>query len=394
MDVSTIVSIIMASVHHRPRSPYFFAAFRGADGRLVLRSTKQTDRAPALAVALELERAAKLAKRGELVEAQARDILADIMKRADTGETLRTISIESHLRQWLATKEARKSAGTAERYGCVVDSFLACLGKRAEKPLTALVAKDVDAFLDARLKQGVSPSTACLDVRILRTALNAARRKGLITTNPAEAVELPDVESVERGTFTPAEVRMLVDAAKGEWQTLILLAYFTGARLGDCCRVAWEDVDLVGGSLAYTQAKTGLKLTVPLHPDLLTHLEALAGTDKPAPFVMPDMADRKPGGRKGLSESFKAIVRRAGLDLQTVQGGGTRMISKRTFHALRHSFTSALANAGVAPELRMKLTGHKSEAIHAGYTHHELETLRAAVGKLPGLMVADPGKHR
>lgn len=89
----------MASVHHRPRSPYFFAAFRGADGRLVLRSTKQTDRAPALAVALELERAAKLAKRGELVESQAHDILADIMKRADTGETLRSVTIAGHFRQ-------------------------------------------------------------------------------------------------------------------------------------------------------------------------------------------------------------------------------------------------------------------------------------------------------
>ncbi len=33
----------------------------------------------------------------------------------------------------------------------------------------------------------------------------------------------------------------------------------------------------------------------------------------------------------------------------------------------------------------MKLTGHKREAIHAGYTHHELETLRAAVRKLPDL---------
>ena len=375
----------MASVHHRPRSPYFFAAFRGPDGRLILRSTKQTDRNSALAVALEFERAAKLAMRGELVESQARDILADIMKRADTGETLRSVSIAAHFRAWLATKEARKSAGTAECYGGVVEGFLASLGKRAAKPLTALVAKDVDTFLDARLKHGVSPSTACLDVRTIRTALNAARRKGLIPTNPAEAVELPDVAGVERGTFTPAEVKMLVDAAKGEWKTLILLAYFTGARLGDCCRVAWEDVDLVRGSLAYTQAKPGLKLTVPLHPEFLAHLEALAGTDKPSPFVQPDMADRKPGGRKGLSESFKVIVRKAGLDLQTVQGGGVRMISRRTFHALRHSFTSALANAGVAPELRMKLTGHKSEAIHAGYTHHELATLRAAVGKLPTL---------
>jgi integrase len=62
-----------------------------------------------------------------------------------------------------------------------------------------------------------------------------------------------------------------------------------------------------------------------------------------------------------------------------------RLISKRTFHALRHSFTSALANAGVSPELRMKLAGHKSAEIHRGYTHLEMETLKAALEKMPGL---------
>jgi len=35
--------------------------------------------------------------------------------------------------------------------------------------------------------------------------------------------------------------------------------------------------------------------------------------------------------------------------------------------------------------LRMKLTGHKTEAVHRGYTHHELEKLRAAVEKIPSL---------
>jgi integrase len=114
-------------------------------------------------------------------------------------------------------------------------------------------------------------------------------------------------------------------------------------------------------------------------------LDRLASTDKPEIFVMPGMADKGPGGRHGLSESFKKIVRKAGLDLQTVQGGGIRKISKRTFHALRHSFTSALANANVAPELRMKLTGHSSEAVHRGYTHHEIETLRQAILKLPSV---------
>lgn len=375
----------MASVHRRPETPYFHAAFTGPDGRPVLRSTKQTDRTKALAVALEYERASKLARRGELVEAQARSVLKDIMARADIGETIQTTSTKVYFCEWLASKELRKAAKTAERYKSVVDRFLESLGERAAKPLTALTIKDVDRFLGERMKAKVAPRTVILDVKIIRTALNAARRKGLIPTNPAEAVELPDLVGVERGTFTSTEVKVLVNTAKGEWKTLILLAYFTGARLSDCCRTGWSDVDLVGRALTYTQGKTGKKVTVPLHPELQAHLEQLAGTDTREPFVMPDMANLKSGGRHGLSEGFKRIMRKAGIDMQTIQGAGVRMLSKRTFHALRHSFTSALANAGVASEVRMKLTGHTTEAIHRGYTHHELEALRAAVAKLPSL---------
>jgi integrase len=110
----------------------------------------------------------------------------------------------------------------------------------------------------------------------------------------------------------------------------------------------------------------------------------LAASDRPERFLMPGMANKGSGGRHGLSESFKVIMRKAGVDSQQVKRDvGVRTLSRRTFHALRHSFTSALANAGVAPELRMKLTGHTTEAVHRGYTHHELESLRAAIAKLP-----------
>ena len=78
-------------------------------------------------------------------------------------------------------------------------------------------------------------------------------------------------------------------------------------------------------------------------------------------------------------------MQKAGLDLETVKGAGVRQLSRRTFHALRHGFTSVLANQNVSPELQMKLTGHKTEAVHRGYTHHELEKLRQAVLKLPSL---------
>jgi integrase len=379
----------MASIHKRPDSPYWRAFWRTTDGTLIARSTKLTDRTKALTFALECERAEKMAGAGALTEAQAREIVSDIMRRAGTGETLRCPSVREHLRDWLASKEATKAEGTTTRYAKSVNEFLDYLRDRADKPLTSLTARQIEGFVTARSAIGLSPSTVALDGKVIRTALNKARRQGLLTTNPAEAVDLPENDSVERGAFTPAEVKMLVDAADGEWKTLITLAYFTGARLSDCCRMEWESVDLAKGVLTYTQGKTGKKVAVPLHPDLREHLETLASVDTAPKFIMRGMADKGPGGRHGLSESFKNIMRKAGVDPQPVEREiGVRTLSRRSFHALRHSFTSALANAGVAPELRMKLTGHKTESIHQAYTHHELETLRGAIGKLPRLAKA------
>ncbi len=375
----------MAIVLKRKDSKFWCAVWRDAHGKQIWRSTKQTDKAKALADALDYERADKLGGAGSLLEAQAKKILTGILERSGTGDVLRDPITGDWLREWLAAKAAHKAESTAVRYGQIVEEFIEHLDKRARKPLSAITARDIESFLAKRKKAGCSPTTINLDGKILRTAFNKARREGLTTTNPAEAVDLPARDSVERGTFTPAEVKMLVEEAEGEWKTLILVGFYTGARLSDCCRMEWKGVDLAGETLTYVQRKTGKEVTVPLHSELQSHLESLASTDKPSLFIMPGMAEKGPGGRHGLSESFKRIVRKAGLDLQTVQGGGDRKISRRTFHALRHSFTSALANAGVAPELRMKLTGHSSEAVHRGYTHHELATLKRAVSKLPSL---------
>jgi integrase len=85
-----------------------------------------------------------------------------------------------------------------------------------------------------------------------------------------------------------------------------------------------------------------------------------------------------------LSGRFTAIMQRAGIKgkiMRVVENG--RGISSLSFHSLRHSFTSALANAGVAEEVRMKLTGHSTRDVHAGYSHHEMELLRNAIAELP-----------
>lgn len=375
----------MASVFKRPRSKFWHAGWRGADGKFQLRSTKQIDRTKALTIALEWERVDKKIGKGELVENQIRQVINDLLEKV--GESTCDVpTIRQWFTDWQAEKEASRSEKTAERYKGVVDEFLAHLGNRADKLLTVLMPRDIQGYVAKRQKEGLSSTTVNLDAKILRTALNRARRQGVIQTNPAEAVDLPERRSVERGTFTPAEIKMLLDECKGtEWETLILFGYYTSARLGDSTKMLWDKMNLTDGTMEFFEGKNQKWIVLPMHPELQRHLLKLAGIDKPQKHITPKMAELGPGGRHGLSEGFKRIVVKAGLSLQTVEGSGVRNISKRTFHALRHSFTSALANAGVAPELRMKLTGHKSAAVHKGYTHLELETLRKAIGKLPSL---------
>jgi integrase len=131
--------------------------------------------------------------------------------------------------------------------------------------------------------------------------------------------------------------------------------------------------------------KTGKRVVLPMHGDLAIWLGQRPRGIGKAP-VFPSLACQSLNGGNGLSAQFRAIVAKAGIvgRIVTRQGKG-RATNSKTFHALRHSFISQLANAGVASELRQKLAGHSNAATHGIYTHHEIETLRDAIAKLPRL---------
>ena len=68
--------------------------------------------------------------------------------------------------------------------------------------------------------------------------------------------------------------------------------------------------------------------------------------------------------------------------------GKGRRVSRKTFHSMRSTFVSELANRSVAPEVRMKLAGHKKEEIHSLYTNINLDPLREAVARIEPLRIA------
>jgi integrase len=378
----------MASLHKDPRgkSPYHYCAFTGPDGRRTFRSTKQRDRKKALAVCSEWESASQQGRDGLLTEAQTRRVLNSILEK--TGQApMQSETIHQHFMRWLSGKELAKKPRTVERYNKVVENFLDGLGQKATRPLSALTVLDLEKFRDLSMTEGKAPKTVAVEMKILRAGLNLARRQGIIPTNPAEAVELPKIVSHTRDTFTPSQIQLLIANADDEWKTAILCGYYLGARLSDVVNLTWENVELAGGVITYEQRKTSQPVTCPIHSDLHSHLSRFAGDNPYAPLC-PTLQKRSIGGRSGLSQAFGNLMRDAGVEQRQVKGKGKngRAFSKLSFHSLRHSFTSALANAGIPAEVRQKLTGHADEATHAKYTHLELKPLQSAIATLPSVL--------
>ena len=212
----------------------------------------------------------------------------------------------------------------------------------------------------------------------------------MVDRNPVAAVRPIRTSSAKKGVFSPEQIRHLLEAAEGDWKGLILSGYFTGGRLADLARLTWGDIDLSEKTITFVQRKTGSSVQIPIHQDLYEYLVELPGSDRPKRPVFSKLFDKPGAGKSGLSMSFKRLMERAGIDdgvARKKDGKLGRNVSRLSFHSLRHSFNSAMANADVPLEIRQKLTGHASKDMNKHYTHLELATVRRAVesiSRLPG----------
>lgn len=380
----------MASVTKDPRCPRFWiACYTSREGRQVKRSTKTSDKRQALQIAVELERVERQMRDSSVTTTQFQKILSDVSEKVN-GDSLKAPTVNEYFADWLKGVTVRNTPKTLERYEITARQFLEHLGPKAKLPITSVTPKHIEEFLTSRLKDGMAPKTVIVDLKSLNTAFRRAEAYGIILKNPVAAVRPPKAQSSERDIFTHDEVKMLLDAAPSlEWQTLILFGYFVGARLSDCVHMKWDNVNPEKKVIIYEQKKTGKKVIVPMHYHIIEHLNYLAEFGASG-FLCPTLATKTPGGKHGLSESFKRIIKRAGLDPGIVPGKGVRKFTKRTFHSLRHSFNSALANAGVTEEIRMKLTGHSSKAMNERYTHLSVGPLKSAMDTFPLFTAKSP----
>jgi integrase len=365
------------------RSPYWYAVYRDQDGRRLKKSTQLTSKSKALEVARTLDKAYAEARRRTLTEARVRELLNDVLQTV-SGDQLRVFTVEEWFTHFSRQKAKSQGVRAAARHRQMMREFVEFLGSRARLNIAAITSKDIADFRDHRFALGLAPSTINADIVTIGAAFNAAWKQGHIPVNPCAVLEPLKNRPPRKSIFTTEQVSALLKAAEGDWRGLILTAFYTGSRLHDAANLKWRDIDLVSEikTIRFVQSKTGREITVAVHPVLEDYLLAAPTPASDEAFLFPSLAGRV---TSPLSKEFRKIMELARIEQRVIRerGKGGRSVAALSFHSLRHSFNSILANQGVPEELRMLLTGHSSRLVHKIYSHHELARLLEAVSVLP-----------
>jgi integrase len=163
--------------------------------------------------------------------------------------------------------------------------------------------------------------------------------------------------------WTDDEIATVLKHAPMSLKSAVLIALCTSLREGDVAKVPWSIYD--GTMIDATHGKNGQHLYVRAHPLLKKCLDGLpnnpAKIEDPKakklamtqPIVIGDRS-RKPYHGYGFYSRFWKFISK--LETDGLVGPGL------TFHGLRHSVATRLAEAGATTHQIMAITGHRDEA--------------------------------
>jgi len=374
--------------------------FRSPDGTQHQVSSKfpakPAFRNQAMHLALELETAAKT-KTSPILQNFSQQLQAQQLSQKVLGivgqatPAPQLTKLQEMVERWLEGKRNTKSESTFIRYRQVIREFIQTIGVAAlQLPVSHIQPQHIEAFMADLIAKGQSPSNQRIKVKVLRSFFNRAKALHTITHDPTSPIELPSGFKNTREPFTPDELKALLAVCDPNWKALVLLGALAGLRLGDASSLTWQNVDLEKRVITYFPKKKrhlpgAKRVEVPIHNDLHEAILNLpVSSNAPTSPLFPKWCNKIPAGRKGLSMKFNELVAKAGIDSLALKKKGQRTFQAKTFHSLRHTFVTLMAENNVSQELRRELAGHDSD-VHRIYTHHSTETYRRAINSIPTL---------
>jgi integrase len=275
-------------------------------------------------------------------------------------------------------KASNKPSEHRKKTNVLTHHLIPKFGPRRLDEITVGMVRDYEAQL---LNEGRKPKTVNNITQVLRRLLMEAKERDIIE-------DVPSIKPLKVGDtsfrwLTVDECRKVLDHA-GPWRVPILFAMRTGLRIGELRGLRWCDVDFAAAQITVRQSvyeetsekqvfltpKNHLFRTVPLSPEVVSALR-----EYPTRF------------RNGLvfcdAEGNLRTVRQWDHPLRMIaRWAGIEGVS---WHVMRHTFASHLAQAGVTMHTICHLMGHSDLRVTMRYAHLAPSSVQHAASALPWL---------
>jgi len=292
------------------------------------------------------------------------------LKSAHTVRERTKAGFKGTVRDWLLfwlndlEKPNIKPSTYASYHNKLENHILPALG---DKNLNKLTGDNMQSWVNGLIAKGLSGSSIRTVYRIFNAALQKAVYKHCLLINPCQDVTLPGTERREICALTVLQQKELENQAQqSKGNEAIIIALYTGMRIGEISALRWEDVDFEDNVIYVRQtlqrimdydnnsAKTKIIIglpksnmscrVIPFGKYLKEYLLGLKAKSKNKYIVSCKGHYAEP---RIISYRFRQIAKRAGLD-------------NVTFHGLRHTYTTRCIERNIDIVTVSRLLGHAS----------------------------------
>jgi len=303
-----------------------------------------------------------------------------------------TVKVDQALAQFEEWLEATGNPRTAANQLTYVKAWIRDAGI-AGKALDEVTEKHVDKWVN-ETESGAKASTRRIRLACLRAFYRFATIKQLTKANPAALVRvkmenlkhaqkeprqktifkdsdlarlikhvdekitpleerLVKIKNHSRAHYAPVVEKKIADLRF--WRSAIVIARYTGLRLGDIAQLEWAAFGTPGNIIVWTD-KRDRRVNLLVAPELQKAIATIEFED--ASWCFPKHRDtvRDPKRRAGLSMQFDRLCKAAGL-------------KGHTFHDWRHTYATDCKRKGIPmPHISTNL-GHTDTKTTIGYIH-------------------------
>ena len=288
---------------------------------------------------------------------------------------------------WLLYKKHKIKESTYLNYNYIINTYLN--KKFAKKRLSYFLDYDMNEFIDS-LEKNLSNKTVRDIVLVLKSILKFAERK-YNTNFKLDLITMPSSEKTELQVFNEKEIKKLEKICiKSEdiRDIGILIAIYTGMRIGEICALKWEHIDLNKKLINVKQTLQRVYVEKKKTKVIITPPKTKTSERKiPIPQILYDELKRQ-----SVNYSKQAYVT-TGLEDKYIEPRSFQYVYKkaletcevkyRNFHCLRHTFATRCIRAGMDIKSLSEVLGHADVNITLNrYVHSSYDSKKKFMEKL------------